>query len=582
MNRALRRQQNKKGRKGGKGARAGAAGPLTDALRALQAGDPAGAFERALAIYGKRPDRQAAELAMHAAINMAEIADGVAAAARLAEAAADDAGIQNDYGALLCRANRFADAERVFLAALGLLPDDGMTLFNLGQALAGQDRFQDAEVAFRKAISAMPDNPQAHATLGAALDSQDRWLDALACYRKAHDLEPAQRRFRDQLEASLKTCGIGYDERERMYLADLVNDPGDFAAAMQLACVYRDTERLGQGVAVIEKWLPKEMNLAQEDRAQLREILSELQFLGGDFKSAWPNYHWRLRRRRRWGGEPVQPEWRGENLQGKSILVYAEQGIGDQVMFMAMLRDLCATGARVLLECDPRLVPLFRRSFPGVESVPVENPPVPETLDPGIDYHVAMGSLGCWLWDDFTGRSRGPYLTPDPVQVAALRRRYKEESDDRLLGLVWKSPRGVDAGIKSFALDELDPVLTMGETRIVDLQYGETAAERADMEARLGFGMVHDPSIDQMTDLDAFAAQIAAMDVVLAVSGSAAHMAGALGVPTVVLLSPAPQWKWGGEGERTDWYPSVTLLRRSVGKSREDQARQARNLIAQL
>jgi ADP-heptose:LPS heptosyltransferase len=93
---------------------------------------------------------------------------------------------------------------------------------------------------------------------------------------------------------------------------------------------------------------------------------------------------------------------------------------------------------------------------------------------------------------------------------------------------------------------------------------------------------VHDPSIDQMTDLDAFAAQIAAMDVVLAVSGSAAHMAGALGVPTVVLLSPAPQWKWGGEGERTDWYPSVTLLRRGVGKSREDQARQARNLIAQL
>lgn len=447
----------------------------------------------------------------------------------------------------------------------------------------------DPAAAFARALAVYGERPDPraaelamHAALGTALDAQDRWLDALACFRRAHDLEPSARRFRDQLEASLKTCGIGYGERKRMYLADLVNDPGDFAAAMQLACVYRDTERLDQGLAVIAKWLPKETELAQADRAQLREVLSELQFLGGDFKSAWPNYHWRLSRRRRWGGEPMQPEWQGESLRGKSILVYAEQGIGDQVMFMAMLPDLIATGARIVLECDPRLVPLFRRSFPDVGCVPVANPPAPETLDPAIDYRVAMGSLGCWLWDDFIGRARGPYLTADPVMTAAVRRRYRQGSDDRLIGIVRKSPRGVDAGIKSFVLDALDPVLTLAGTRFVDLQYGETAAERAAMEERLGSSMFHDPNIDQMADLDGFAAQIAAMDAVLAVSGSAVHMAGALGVPTIVLLSPAPQWKWGGAGATTDWYPNVTLLRRGIDDSRADQAQRARDLIEHL
>jgi Flp pilus assembly protein TadD len=577
-----RRHRKSKHAKKKAATRGGGAQPLLPALKALRAGDSVGAFEQAFKVFAKSRNPQAAQLAMHAAVNMVDIDASIEASRSLAEIATDDAYIQNDHGALLCRANRFADAEPVFRRALELLPGDGMTWFNLGQSLAGQDRFADAEAAFREAVAAMPDNPQAHAALGTALDAQERWLDALACYRRARDLEPGVRRFRDQLEASLKTCGIGYGERERMYLADLVNDPGDFAAAMQLACVYRDTERLDQGLAVIAKWLPKETELAQADRAQLREVLSELQFLGGDFKSAWPNYHWRLSRRRRWGGEPVQPEWQGEGLRGKSILAYAEQGIGDQVMFMAMLRDLCATGAHIVLECDPRLVPLFRRSFPDVGCVPVENPPVPETLDPAIDYHVAMGSLGCWLWDDFTGRKRGPYLTADAEMTAALRQRYRQGGDDRLIGIVWKSPRGVDAGIKSFALDELDPVLTLAGTRFVDLQYGETAAERAAMEERLGSSMFHDPGIDQMADLDGFAAQIAAMDAVLAVSGSAAHMAGALGVPTIVLLSPAPQWKWGGEGERTDWYPSVTLLRRGIDASRADQAQRARDLIEHL
>ena len=133
---------------------------------------------------------------------------------------------------------------------------------------------------------------------------------------------------------------------------------------------FSDTGRRDKAWELIETWLLRENELAIRDRARLREILSELQFLNGDFKTAMANYHWRLKRRDRWGGAASQPEWQGEPLDGKSILVFAEQGIGDQVLFMALLTDLQATGAHVVLESDPRLLPLFRRSFPNVTCVP--------------------------------------------------------------------------------------------------------------------------------------------------------------------------------------------------------------------
>jgi tetratricopeptide (TPR) repeat protein len=582
MNRALRRQQKKQGRKVADRRAGNTDKKLARALAALKSSDAADAFRLAFAVYKKSNRDDAAELAVHAALRIKPMDDAVAAFAQLADAAPMNADIQNDFGGLLCQANRFGEAEHAFRRALELDGENGETLFNLGQPLMALERYGDAEAVFRRVVELMPDNPGAYAGLGDALDAQDRALDALEHFRRAHNLEPANKRFRDKLEAALKHCGTGLEAREKMYRADLINNPGDFASAMQLACVLSDTERRAEAREVIEVWLPKEHELATEDRAQLREILSELQFLGGDFKAAMPNYHWRLKRWKRWGGEPVQPEWHGEPLDGKTILVFAEQGVGDQVMFMALLADLRARCAHVILESDPRLVPLFQRSFPGVTCVSVENPPVQATLAADIDYHVAMGSLGCWLWDDFTARAAVPYLRADPEKTKALRDKYKAGEDVRLVGLAWQSPLGRFAGMKSLLLRDLEPVFKLSGTRFVDLQYGETEPERTQLESDLGVAIVHDDDIDQMTDLDAFAAQIAAMDGVLAVSGSAAHMAGALGVPTSVLLSPAPQWKWGGAGDDAVWYSSVQLLRRAYGESKDAQLARAAAFVREL
>lgn len=586
MNRALRRQQEKKRRKGSSRRGRSSEQLIRQAFETLQGGDSAAAYEKALEALKTSKNTtsadQAAELAAHAALSLSSVDDSVAAFSQLSALRPDDTDILNDFGGVLSVAGRFTQAEDVYRQALALQPGDGQAMTNLGQSLMGQERYAEAETLFREAIAPGLKIAGAFSGLGAALEAQERVAEAVDYYRQAYLLEPDKRGYRNNYEQALVTCGIGFEERERMYRADLFKNADDFDAAKQLACVMRDTERLDEAGQLIAAWLAREADLKTIEVGQLREILSELQFLENDFTAAWPNYHWRHQWRDRWGGEPVQPEWQGEPLAGKSIFVYAEQGVGDQVMFMALMPVLLATGARVVLECDPRLVALFARSFPDVHCVPVEKPPVAATLDPDIDFHVAMGSLAGWLWQDFQAQPRQRYIEADAARTAHLRETYQAGDAVRLIGISWGSPLGKLGPVKSIALADMQALFALPGTRFVDLQYGDTQGEREALARECGVQLVHDDNVDQWQDLDGFAAQIAAMDAVVSVSNSTAHMAGALGVPSCVLLSPAPQWKWGGSGADSQWYENVRLIRRRLSQTPHDQIAETAEILAKI
>ena len=193
-----------------------------------------------------------------------------------------------------------------------------------------------------------------------------------------------------------------------------------------------------------------------------------------------------------------------------------------------------------------------------------------------------MGSLGRWLWDKFEDRTCERYLQADEFKTAKLRKKYKDGTDVPLIGIAWKSPLGLFAKMKSLELRDLVELLRLPNVRFIDLQYGETRDELRELKSEFGVEIVHDASVNQMHDLDGFAAQIAAMDAVVSVSVSAAHMAGALGIPTYVLLSPAPQWKWGGNSDKVPWYSSVRLLRRNHGDTCKNQVERAAKLIYEV
>ena len=151
-----------------------------------------------------------------------------------------------------------------------------------------------------------------------------------------------------------------------------------------------------------------------------------------------------------------------------------------------------------------------------------------------------------------------------------LRQQYKADQDPLLVGLAWHS-KGPDSGPrKSIALMDLKPILEVPGIKFVNLQYGDTSQQRTQVKAEIGIDIFHDEDVDQMRDIDLFAAQTKAMDLVVTISNTTAHMAGGLGVSTMLMLSQVPIWYWMMDRDDNPWYPSLKLFRQTDGANWTD------------
>ncbi len=194
-----------------------------------------------------------------------------------------------------------------------------------------------------------------------------------------------------------------------------------------------------------------------------------------------------------------QPLWQGEDLAGKKILVYAEQGVGDEVMYAGMLQTLIDRGAAVFLEANGRLVRLFERSFPGVFVGPSQNPPLPAFAGGDFDFRIPGGALMTRLAPTYADLvSRGAYLKPDPELVERLRARYLGGGSDTtlLVGIAWRSGNPVNGRRRTADLNLWAPILETPGVRFVNLQYGEAADEIACARSAFGADIVEDAEID--------------------------------------------------------------------------------------
>ena len=237
------------------------------------------------------------------------------------------------------------------------------------------------------------------------------------------------------------------------------------------------------------------------------------------------------------------------------MLVWCEQGIGDEIMFASLFAELIAEG-RLLIECAPRLAPLFARSFPEAEVFARREPPDPALLADNIDAQCAAGSLCRW-------RRRDAAAFPAPAAFLRAGGHATGAADGPTVGIAWRSKTPFWGDIKSAPLAHWRPILATPGLRWVNLQYGDCDAELAAVKRETGVTVHVDPDVDQMADLDAFAAQVAALDLVITTSNTTAHMAGALGVPCRVMLPMVPDWRWQLTAERALWYPRMCLHRQA-------------------
>ena len=290
----------------------------------------------------------------------------------------------------------------------------------------------------------------------------------------------------------------------------------------------------------------------------------------GDFARGWQDYavRWQLppthfdSPRYNFGLMPAF--FTPEEIPDASVWLWKEQGLGDEILYASVISTAHQRGWSLHVGCSERLTTLFQRSFPALRINAIESiMPIDLTAN---KYQMPLADLAALLRQtpgDF-GDGRA-FLKPDPTLRDAFRQRYRVQASGRpLVGLSWRSNNRFSASAKSPLLQAFTPLLRDSGCAFVNLQYG---ASKTDLETlRHAGGMIlHDETVDPLGDLDRFAAQVAALDAVVTVSNTTAHVAGGLGIPAVVIL-PAHTgllWYWFRNTDRSLWYASLRLVRQT-------------------
>lgn len=263
------------------------------------------------------------------------------------------------------------------------------------------------------------------------------------------------------------------------------------------------------------------------------------------------------------------PRWDGEPFDGL-LLVTLEPHLGEEILATSLLQSLVERGQRACVEVDRRLLPLLRRSLPTLEFVARGEQALSVPLRRGEHCRlVTTVDLAQHCRREFSLPGAPAWLHCDAGRSARLRAAYCARWPDwKRVGISWRSLRRYkDLDLKSIPLSSLEKTLSLPDTQFIAIQYGDA---RADLDALAGTGLPvpwQDPDIDATQDLEALAAQLCVLDVFVTVSNTTAHLAGALGVPTIVLLPEAFPvfWHWGHAGEECTWYGSVRVLRNAAG-----------------
>lgn len=551
--------------------------PRARARAAFSAGRMAAAAETCDAILARDPD-DAEMLVLRARIDRSS-GDPMQAIERLRRAARqmpEHPAIHIELAGAHLSLGRLPEAAGSAEAAALLAPADAPAWVSIGAIRYALGDKLGAREAFARAVSCDPRNPQANNNLGLMHLEQGQLRLAAERFERAVDADQNYAVARNNLGTVFDAAG-DHAAAEAWFTSasacdgDYLEPRHNLAASLAKRGAWAESARALEALLVVAPADPRALwNLGE---AKLRL---------GDFRAGWPL----------WESGIGTDDYRGPARpfprkplrdDARRVLLWGEQGVGEELLFASMLPDLVRRGIGGVVECDPRLVSLFARSFRGFSFVAASNPPSPETAG-DFDASMPVASLGGTLRDAISDFPRhSGYLRADRERVAALRARYVQPGRDYVVGISWMSGARREAAEKSTDLLAWEPILRLPGVRFVSLQYGSVANQVEAARRAFGVDIAIDPGIDQLRDIDGFAAQAAAMDHVVTISTVAAHLAGALGRPATVLLPRTRGLKWQWMLERPDcpWYPSLALLRQATQGDWKDVIARAARRIAE-
>ncbi len=447
--------------------------------------------------------------------------------------------------------------------ALKIVPNDPNICCDLGRLYSQKKDFTSALQYFQAALSQNDKHVLALVGLGCVLRETDQTELALQKFEFAHKLESENAEVLVNLADSLQELHC-FDAALGFYQQAIARRPNDSKLLCHAGHVYRI---LGQHELATKHYAAA--IAAKPDNRLAHHAYSLALLTEQRFTEGWQEYEWRLAEGMVGTSLMRQyeiPYWSGE--WGKDLFLWTEQGVGDEIMFAQFAKIAADMSNQSCLECDPRLVPLFQRSFPSItvfprpsileEVVQLKTQP-PQSIS--FSHHCAIGSLMGRLGIDKDHQPVEKYLIAEPNRVTYFRNKYRQDDNKLLIGISWRSARSKIYGkIRNIALEEFYPLLNCKECQFISLQYGDNSDVEL-INQKLTTNILWDDTVDPLTNIDEFAAQIKSLDLVISIDNSTVHLAGALGVPTWVLLPEVPDWRWFLNRNDSLWYKSLTLYR---------------------
>jgi Flp pilus assembly protein TadD len=458
----------------------------------------------------------------------------------------------NGLGVIAYRSGRLDEAEDFHRRAIALLPDNPVFYNNLYLTYYQQERTAEAIQCCRRAIELDPNSPMLHSNLGIALRHAGQLEPAMASLRRALEIDPAYADAHYNLANALVESRQ-LDQAEREFRRAIELAPGDFESWNNLGALLQLTGRFDEAMEAFEAALRE-----QPQSADVRHNRALLNLLRGDYAAAWGDYKFRLARRGVQAPPFGEPCWEGQPLEGRTILLWGEQGLGDIIQMIRYSAPLKQQGATVLVECRPILHPLLATAS-GIDRF-VDTAAGQVAFDYYIPLLSLPGAMGTTL---DTIPADIPYLSAEPERVERWRRELDSLGAFKV-GIAWQGSLGFTGDYyRSIALAEFAPLAECAGVRLVSLQKGHGRQQLPPLAERLrivDLGASLDEGTGAFVDT---AAVMKNLDLVITSDTSIAHVAGALGVPVWVALQLAPNWRWHLDRPDCPWYPTMRLFRQS-------------------
>lgn len=420
-------------------------------------------------------------------------------------------------GMILQEFGRVDEALRCYDEAIGIEPQNAGAYYNRATALQRLNRPGEAVRDYDQAIGLKPDYVAAHVNRGIALRALKRDTEAVASFDRAVDLDPRVAMVHDLRGNAL-----------------------------------RDLRRLHEAIRSYDRALEIKSDLVLTGFRKGMCLL-----LMGEYEQGWPLHEWRKRTPERTGyREYAQPVWSGtENLEGRTLFVYAEQGLGDTIQFCRYAQQARKLGAKVVFAVQDSLMRLLKNLGPGIDVVGLASQPS------GFDYHIALMSMPLAFRTTLANcPANVPYLCAEPERVEIWRQRLGNHGFR--IGIAWQGNRKseVDAG-RSFPLRHFEVLAKIPGVRLISLQKNDGAEQLLELPTGMRIetlGDDFDPLPDAFVDT---AAVMESLDLVISSDTAIAHLAGALGRPAWVALKYFPDWRWLLDRPDSPWYPTMRLFR---------------------